>query len=716
MSNSLHKTEKKARAASAVLRVCFAWLGLSLSALSAPWLLGAETGSPEAWALSERVGENWRKVYCPAVQPAWLAGGSGMWYKTRTRAGERCFLVRARDGKIWEAATPAELAAAARADASELADALEAPAPAAVPAPDPTFSPDGAWQLYLRDGNLWAWPQKGQPDGALQLTRDGNSAFGYELSSARWSPDGSRIAAFRLRPATQPQLTLVNSIPENSLYREVRNVLYPRAGDEVPYREPALIDFAARATVPVRGFDTFGAQFECRDLAWRPDGKTFTFEFVPRGFGGYVVAEVDGQGRLTRRVDERTATFFPYSLRSRLDSPDGLTTYWVSERDGRRHIWRFRADGSAPEQLTRGEWFVRTLLAWLPDGALLFTGSSRDADEDPYQIHLYRLETDGSVRDLTPENAHHVCLVSPDLRTFVDNASRVDRPNEATLRSTADGGVLARLQREDVSDLLATGWTMPAPFRAKGRDGKTDIWGVVRFPPNFDPAGSYPVLEQIYAGPHDAHVPKQFLAVDYFSDIFTALGFVVVRIDGMGTAWRSKAFHDVCWKNLRDAGFPDRIAWMKAAAEKYPAMDVSRAGVFGWSAGGQNAMAALLWHNDFYKAAIALCGCHDNRIDKMWWNEQWMGWPVGPHYAENSNVENAHLLKGKLFLINGEIDDNVDPTSTLKVVHALMKANKDFEQLYLPATGHFINGPYIERRMKDFFLRALGSKPAEAAK
>ena len=215
------------------------------------------------------------------------------------------------------------------------------------------------------------------------------------------------------------------------------------------------------------------------------------------------------------------------------------------------------------------------------------------------------------------------------------------------------------------------------------------------------------MLEQIYAGPHDAHVPKNFLPCDYFSDIFTTLGFVVVRIDGMGTAGRSKAFHDVCWKNLRDAGFPDRIAWMKAAAATRPWLDLGRVGIFGWSAGGQNAMAALLWHNTFYKAAIALCGCHDNRMDKLWWNEQFMGWPIDASYAQNSNAVNAHLLKGHLFLINGEDDDNVDPATTLQVVRALIKAGKDFEQLYLPNTGHAISGPFVERKMKDFFVRCL---------
>ncbi|MCH5374596.1 MAG: S9 family peptidase, partial [Planctomycetes bacterium] len=186
------------------------------------------------------------------------------------------------------------------------------------------------------------------------------------------------------------------------------------------------------------------------------------------------------------------------------------------------------------------------------------------------------------------------------------------------------------------------------------------------------------------------------------------LGFIVVRCDGMGTSNRSKAFHDVCWKNLADAGLPDRIAWIKAAAVKYPWMDITRVGIYGGSAGGQSAAAAVMTHGDFYKVAVADCGCHDNRMDKIWWNEQWMGWPVGPHYAEQSNVTQAHRLTGKLLLIVGEADRNVDPASTMQVVDALIRADKDFDLLVMPGVGHgAAETPYGNRRRQDFFVRHL---------
>ena len=175
----------------------------------------------------------------------------------------------------------------------------------------------------------------------------------------------------------------------------------------------------------------------------------------------------------------------------------------------------------------------------------------------------------------------------------------------------------------------------------------------------------------------------------------------------MGTANRSKAFHDVCWHNLKDAGFEDRILWMKAAAEKYPYMDTSRVGIYGGSAGGQNAAAGVLFHPEFYKAAVAGCGCHDNRMDKASWNEQWMGYPVGPQYAECSNIDNAAKLQGKLMLILGELDDNVPIESTLRLADALIKAGKDFDLVFVPGAGHGMGGEYGSRRMRDFFVRHL---------
>lgn len=296
----------------------------------------------------------------------------------------------------------------------------------------------------------------------------------------------------------------------------------------------------------------------------------------------------------------------------------------------------------------------------------------------------------------------------------MDTWSTVNTPPVSVLRKTDDGSQLMVIEKADISRLLETGIRLPEVFVAKGRDGVTDIWGIIIRPSDFDPAKKYPVIEDIYAGPHSSFVPKSFRVSATVMHQLAELGFIVVKIDGMGTSNRSKAFHDICWKNIKDAGFEDRILWMKAAEKKYPYMDLKKVGVYGMSAGGQNAAGAVLFHPEFYKVAVASCGCHDNRMDKMWWNEQWMGWPIGEEYAQSSNVDNAWRLKGKLLLINGEMDNNVDPTSTMQVVNALIKANKEFEYVFIPGAKHTSGGVYGERKRRDFFVKyLLGVEPPD---
>ena len=194
---------------------------------------------------------------------------------------------------------------------------------------------------------------------------------------------------------------------------------------------------------------------------------------------------------------------------------------------------------------------------------------------------------------------------------------------------------------------------------------------------------------------------------NYYTTALAELGFIVVQLDAMGTSYRGKKFEEVCYKNLKDAGFPDRMAWIRAAASKYPYMDTERVGIYGCSAGGQESTAAVLWHGDFYKAAYSACGCHDNRMDKIWWNEQWMGYPVDSSYVECSNVANAHRLTRPLMLVVGELDDNVDPASTMQVADALIKAGKDFELVVIPGAHHTVGEAFGEHKRFDFFVRHL---------
>jgi dipeptidyl aminopeptidase/acylaminoacyl peptidase len=594
------------------------------------------------------------------------------------------------------------------------------PGGAAPPAPRPGrksgprgASPDGRWTAFVRDGNVFVREAPSGEESAL--SGDGSAADGYRGELA-WSPDSKKLVVMRTLKGEERKVQFVESSPKDQVQPKLHSISYLKPGDRIDVEKPRLFDVAARREIPVKD-DLFPNPWDLSDLRWAPDSSRFTFVYNQRGHQILRLVSVDAAtGGARTLIEEAPKTFVDYAHKKYAHYMDATgEILWMSERDGWNHLYLFEAaTGRLKAQVTKGDWVVlgvdrvdeESRQVWFRAGGIR-------PGQDPYYVHAARAGFDGAAPlVLTEGDGTHRIEFSPDRRFFLDAWSRVDRPPVTELRRAADGKLLCELERADGGELLRTGWRPPEPFAAKGRDGRTDIYGIIIRPNRFDPAKKYPVLEEIYAGPQDFSVPKAFgLQVRQHS--LAELGFVVVQIDGMGTNWRSKAFHDVCWKNLADAGLPDRIAWMKAAAEKYPHLDLSRVGVYGGSAGGQNALGALLRHGDFYKAAAADCGCHDNRMDKIWWNELWMGWPVGPHYAEQSNVTQAHRLKGKLLLTVGELDDNVDPASTMQVAHALVRADKDFDLVVIPGAKHGAGEtPYGRRRRMDFFVRhLLGVEP-----
>lgn len=360
-------------------------------------------------------------------------------------------------------------------------------------------------------------------------------------------------------------------------------------------------------------------------------------------------------------------------------------------------------------QITKGAWCIREILYVDEDaGEIYFSASGMNKKEDPYLIHYYKIGMDGkNLKALTPEGGNHRAVFSRDHRYIADTYSMVNKAPVTVIRNAADGKLVKTIATADISKLKNNGWVAPEVFVAKGRDGKTDMWGIIQRPTNFSPDKKYPVIEYIYARPGDHYTPKSFMPYNWSMSALAELGFIVVQLDAMGTTWRGKEFEEVCYKNLKDAGFPDRKLWVKAAAKKYPYMDISRVGIFGCSAGGQESTTAVLLHGDFYKAAYSACGCHDNRMDKIWWNELWMGYPVDSSYVECSNVENAHKLNCPLMLVMGEMDDNVDPSSTYQVVNALIKANKDFELVVIPGAHHTMGEEFGDHKRYDFFVKNL---------
>lgn len=561
--------------------------------------------------------------------------------------------------------------------------------------------------MFLR-GNEGAAPRR--------LTEDGLD--GNEYRWLQWSPDGAVLVAWRVAEGERKEVFLIESSPRGGGRAILKRRPYALPGDRFPHYELNLIDVASgkcvKPEVPV-----YEHEWERPDLHWETDHRHFAYQLEDRGHQRFRLIEVDSVGGAARTVLDETAETFIWtthtemlrlSLINWLEHTDEVI--YVSERDGWRHLYLVNlreGNGGVVGRLTKGEWVLRGIdhideqkrQVWFHAGGM-------NKEQDPYFLHHYRVNFDGTgLVALTEGDGTHSVRFSPDRRYVVDTWSRVDLAPRTVLRSAADGKKICDLEQADIAELKESGWIPPEVFVAKGRDGRTDIWGVLARPAGFDPHKKYPVLENIYNGPQGAYVPKAFSGRRYSSSL-TDAGYVVVQMDGMGTGFRSKAFHDVCFKNLKDGGLPDRIAWHRAAAAKYPWYDLGRVGIFGTSAGGQNAAAAVLFHSDFYKAAVANCGCHDNRMDKASWNEQWMGYPVGPQYAANSNIDNAWQLGSKLLLIVGEEDTNVPPESTMRFVDALIKANKDFELLVVPGEDHGVRGPaseYVDRRMREFFAR-----------
>ncbi len=589
------------------------------------------------------------------------------------------------------------------------------------------ISPDGKWEVIVLTNNLFLRDRAA--NGETQLTTDGDVTNSYARDEAAgrdiemdddvydpappepevfWSPDSKHFVALKFTPGTSRRVYLIESSPPDQLQPKLESYSYLKAGDIVPVHKPHLFDVAARKEIPVN--DTlFANPWSIDDIRWDKDSSQFTFLFNQRGHQSLKILAVDAAtGDVKPVVDEESKTFIDYSGKFFCDYLDDTAEIiWMSERSGWNHLYLYDAKTDRLKNpITSGEWVVRSVdFVDNEKRQIWFQVSGIVPGQDPYFIHFCRVNFDGSgLTVLTAGNGTHSAQFSPDRKFLIDTWSRVDAPPVTELRRSEGGKLVCKLEAAETTGKLS----MPEAFVAKGRDGVTDIYGVIWLPSDFNPQKKYPVIENIYAGPQDSFTPKSF-RLTYQQQKLADLGFIVVQMDGMGTSNRSKKFHDVCWKNLRDGGFPDRILWIQAAAKKIPAMDLSRVGIYGTSAGGQEALWGLLDHGDFYRAGVADSGCYDNRMDKIWWNEQWMGWPVDASYARNSCVNGVDELHGKLFLMAGELDKNVDPASTMQVVNALIKADKDFELLIMPGMGHgVLSTKYGWRRLEDFFTRNFG--------
>jgi dipeptidyl-peptidase-4 len=592
--------------------------------------------------------------------------------------------------------------------------------------PNESLSPDKKWAAYVEDHNLYL---RNVSTGTIsKLTEDGVRGWDYAtpLPSLRilveqgtedvkqpaavfWSPDSSKLITYRIDSRSAGRFTSLQFVPPGQLRPRAFNYVYPLPGEVLAKAEPIIFHIQSGKRVEVKTEPIELPFQEGPEFEWFPDGKSVHYDNDDRGYKTKEFRTINPEtGDVKILVREHSdqyvdpgETFFRFVQASE----EILAS---SERDGWNHLYLYHGEtGQLENQITQGPWVVQRIdYVDEKNRRIFFRANGREKNEDPYQTHFYSIGFDGKgLALLSPENANHSISVSPDGTYFVDSYSRPDLPGESVLRRTKDGSDVRMLEKTDADKLAATGWKFPEPFQGKSADGSMDLYGLICRPSNFDASKKYPIIEQVYAGPQGFFVPKTFAAT-FRLQAMAELGFIVVMVDGRGTIGRSHAFHLFSYRNLGGA-FEDHVAMIKQMAARYPYMDATRIGIYGTSAGGYGAAHAMLVFPDFYKVGVSISGDHDPRLDKAWWNEAYQGYPVGDDYAAQSNVTMADKLQGHLLLEHGDIDDNVHPVETMRFVDALIKANKNFDMLFVPNMYHGEANLYLVRRRWDYFVQFL---------
>jgi dipeptidyl-peptidase-4 len=605
--------------------------------------------------------------------------------------------------------------------------------------PNSELSPDGKYAAYIKDWNLWVRDMTTGAD--KQLTTDGVKDYGYATDNAgwissdrpvlKWSPDSKKIATFQQDQRKTGDMYLVNTVAGHPTLRAWK---YPLPGDEtITMIERVIIEIDGPKVIRLKmGQDqhrsTICDDVKCGgewvDVQWNPDGSQVAFVSTSRNHQQANLRVADAATGAIRDVLEEKGETFLESGQGRVNwryLPGSNEAIWFSQKDNWGHLYLHDLQsGKLKHPITSGDGNVTQLLRVdEPTRTLYYQGVGKEAGRDPYFRHFYRQGIDGKPAQLlTPEDADHDVSLSPSGRFFVDNYSTPDTPATSVLRDQT-GKVVLQLEKMDITRLLATGWKPPTRITVKDRGGVGDLYGLMYRPTNFDPSKKYPIINNIYPGPQTGSVgSRQFSAARGDTQAIAELGFIVVQIDGMGTPWRSKRFHAAYYGNMGDNTLPDQVAGMKELASRYPWIDIERAGIYGHSGGGFATAAAMFRFPDFFKVGVSQAGNHDNRVYEDDWAEKWQGLlekrPDGTtNYDNQANQLVAHQLKGKLLLAHGSMDANVPFYSTLLVVDALIKANKDFDLIIFPNRGHgFGSEPYMVRRRWDYFVKhLLGVEP-----
>ena len=603
------------------------------------------------------------------------------------------------------------------------------------------LSPDGTRATFIRDDNLWV--RDVATGEERPLTRDGVKDYGYATDNAgwrksdrpvvSWSPDSNKIATFQQDQRGVGEMYLADTRvghPNLVAWK------YPLPGDSViTVVERVVINLQDGTMVRLQMPADQHRSSQCDDIIcggrwgdvqWSPDSSSMAFLSTSRDHKEESLRIADIRtGEVHTVLEESVSSFFESgngAINWRY-LPDSGEIIWFSQRDDWGHLYLYDLEtGELEHRITSGEGNVtRVLRLDVENRQIYFLGVGFEEGRDPYFQHFYRIGFDGGAMTLlTPENANHNITLSPTGDHFVDNFSTPDTPPIAVLRDST-GAKLVDLEEADISRLLATGWQPPEPFTVKGRDGVTDLYGLMFKPTNLDPDRKYPIINSIYPGPQTGSVgSRNFSTARGDTQAIAELGFIVIKLDGMGTPWRSKSFHEAYYGDMGDNTLPDQVTGMQQLAERYPWIDIERAGIYGHSGGGYATAGAMFHYPDFFKVGVSQAGNHDNRVYEDDWGEKWQGLLVRDadgetNYDNQANQNFARNLKGKLLLAHGTMDTNVPFYSTLLVVDALIAANKDFDLILFPNRSHgFGNEPYMMRRRWDYFVEhLLGATPPD---
>lgn len=588
-------------------------------------------------------------------------------------------------------------------------------------------SPDNEWIAYTENYNLIIKSADGNQ--TKQLSFDGEKGYEYasyygwddimegengerpQRFSADWSEDSQWIFTNVCNLRTAQKMYLLNwSI--DTLYRPKLLSYYRGSpGDTgMVYLEPVFFNIKTGKTV--RPQLPPGTHINAISMQWsETPGKVYLYQPL-RGFQQINLyafnLETEELDLLYSETSETNIDNFNYLI-----SEKSNRIFFLSEKSGWRQLYSLNLKTRQETALTSGEYYINSLEGIDEDNeSIFFTASGKEDGLNPYYQSLYRISFSGqNLSRITPESVHHNVSLSPDKKYVVDNFSTVQTPTNTVLRDAASGEILIEMGRAELTGLEH--WSAPQIFETVAGDGETLIYGALWKPTNFNPEKKYPIIDNSYTGPHTQVFPKEFRSA-FSNQALAELGFVVMTVDGRGSAGRSKAFHNFSYKNL-GGGLEDHICAMRQLAERFPWIDTTRVGIFGHSAGGYDAGRAVLKYPEFYKVAVASSADHDHRMEKAWWPEMYMGWPVDSAYHLQSNITNAANLKGKLLLVHGGIDENVNPSATFKLAEALVKADKQFDMLIFPSQRHGYQGwhskYFTKMRWNYFVAHLLGEQP-----